>query len=150
MNETVAIASDHGGRELKHLISEFLKSKDITVLDLGVGLDESKSVDYPDFAETLAISVNANEAQKGILICGTGIGMSIAANKIAGIRATLVWDEFTARMARKHNNSNVLCLGERVLNHSRALDLVTIWLDEDFEGDRHQKRLDKITAIESK
>lgn len=150
MKSRIAIASDHGGRELKHLVSEFLKSLEVDVVDCGVPRDDASSVDYPDYAEKVTHCINNGEAERGILVCGTGIGMSIAANKVDGIRATLVWDEFTAKMSRLHNDSNVLCLGERVLNHSRALDFVKIWLDAEFEGSRHQKRLDKITALQSK
>ncbi|WP_132324155.1 ribose 5-phosphate isomerase B [Pseudobacteriovorax antillogorgiicola] len=145
----IGIASDHGGRELKHLVVEFLDSQNIEVQDYGVARDDATSVDYPDYAEKLAKDVAAGKCERGILICGTGIGMSIAANKVAGIRATLVWDDFTAKMSRLHNNSNVLCLGERVLNHHRALDLVQIWLEASFEGSRHQRRLDKISALET-
>lgn len=150
MSTSIAIASDHGGRELKHLVTELLKSQNIEVIDFGVAKDDGTSVDYPDYAEKVAQCVSSNEADRGILICGTGIGMSIAANKVSGIRATLVWDEFTAKMSREHNDSNILCLGERVLNHHRALDFVKLWLDTEFGGSRHQRRLDKIKALESK
>ena len=146
----IGIASDHGGRILKQEVVEFLKTLDVEVHDFGVPIDDASSVDYPDFAEQLARDVSDKKLERGILICGTGIGMSIAANKVPGVRATLVWDEFTAKMSRLHNNSNVLCLGERVLNHTRALDFVRLWVETEFEGSRHQRRLDKITDIESK
>lgn len=149
MSETIAIASDHGGRQLKQKIKELLQSLKLTVQDFGVPPDDALSVDYPDFAKQVAKAVADQKADRGILVCGSGIGMSIAANKIKGIRAALVWDEYTARMSRAHNNANILCLGERVVNHDRALDFVKIWLETAFEGDRHQKRLDKIHNMES-
>lgn len=146
----VAIASDHGGRLLKAKIIEFLAEANVAVLDHGVGPAESASVDYPDFAQMVSKSIQAGEVEAGILVCGTGIGMSIGANKFEGIRAALVTDEFTSRMSREHNNSNIICLGERVLNHDRALDYLSIWLNTSFEGDRHQRRLDKVSEFESR
>lgn len=148
MSERIGIASDHGGRVLKEKVIRFLRSLGHEVVDFGVPVDDADSVDYPDFAQTLAKEVSVGQLPRGILICGTGIGMSIAANKISGIRAALVWDEFTARMSRLHNDANILCLGERVLNHDRALDYLHIWLKSEFEGKRHQTRLDKIRALE--
>lgn len=148
MNATIGITSDHGGRELKHLVSEYLRNQGYEVLDLGVDRHDGTSVDYPEYAAKLAHEVASGNVQRGIAICGTGIGMSIAANKVAGIRAALVWDEFTARMARQHNDANILCLGERVLNHTRALDLVRIWLETPFEGGRHLQRVKKIADLE--
>jgi ribose 5-phosphate isomerase B len=148
MSERIGIASDHGGRVLKEKVSQYLRSLGHEVVDFGVPVDDADSVDYPDYAQTLAKEVSLGQIPRGILICGTGIGMSIAANKISGIRAALVWDEFTARMARLHNDANILCLGERVLNHDRALDYLHIWLKSEFEGKRHQTRLDKIRALE--
>ncbi|MFW7380084.1 MAG: ribose 5-phosphate isomerase B [Oligoflexus sp.] len=149
MSDSIAIASDHGGRQLKQKIIELLQSLNLTVQDFGVPPDDPTSVDYPDFALQVAQAVAGQKVTKGILVCGTGIGMSIAANKVQGIRAALIWDEFTARMSRAHNNANILCLGERVVNHDRALDFVKIWLETPFEGDRHQRRLDKIHSLES-
>ena len=146
--QKVAIASDHGGRQLKAKVIAFLESKGIKVSDFGVPTQDDRSVDYPDYAAKVSQAVASGDAPRGILICGTGIGMSIAANKFAGIRATLVTDEFTARMSREHNDSNVLCLGERVLNHDRAIDLVQIWLETTFADGRHQSRLDKIQNLE--
>ncbi|HYX33607.1 MAG: ribose 5-phosphate isomerase B [Pseudobdellovibrionaceae bacterium] len=148
MSERIGIASDHGGRVLKEKVSQYLRSLGHQVFDYGVPVDDADSVDYPDYAQTLAKEVGQGQLPRGILICGTGIGMSIAANKISGIRAALVWDEFTARMSKLHNNANILCLGERVLNHDRALEFVNIWLNSEFEGSRHQNRLDKIRALE--
>ncbi len=148
MSERIGIASDHGGRVLKEKVSQYLRSLGYQVVDFGVPVDDADSVDYPDYAQTLAAEVSLGQLPRGILICGSGIGMSIAANKISGIRAALVWDEFTARMSRLHNDANILCLGERVLNHDRALDYLHIWLKTEFEGKRHQTRLDKIRALE--
>ncbi len=150
MDRIIGIASDHGGRELKYYIAEFLKTIPLEVKDYGVPYEDSTSVDYPDYASALSLDIANQNISSGILVCGTGIGMSIAANKMKGIRATVVWDEFTARMSRAHNDSNILCLGERVLNRYRAEDLVRIWLDTPFEGHRHQQRLDKIRALETK
>jgi ribose 5-phosphate isomerase B len=148
MSERIGIASDHGGRVLKEKVSQYLRSLGYQVVDYGVPVDDADSVDYPDYAQTLAREVSQGHLPRGILICGTGIGMSIAANKISGIRAALVWDEFTARMSKLHNDANILCLGERVLNHDRALEFVKLWLNTEFEGSRHQNRLDKIRALE--
>ena len=142
------IASDHGGLELKEAIKSSLADRNIEVRDLGTM--NSDSVDYPDFAESLAVALTRGEAEKGILICGTGIGMSIAANKFPGIRAALITDEFTARMSKEHNNANVIVMGGRVLKPEQARAMVDAWLEADFEGGRHQNRLDKITQIEKK
>ncbi|MCD6188310.1 MAG: ribose 5-phosphate isomerase B [Desulfuromusa sp.] len=144
----LVVGSDHGGYELKLAILELLQERAIEAADFGT--DGSASVDYPDFAAKVAGAVSSGEAQLGILICGTGIGMSISANKFAGVRAALVHDEFTAQMAREHNNANILVMGGRVLSPQQGKKLVEIWLDTEFEGGRHQKRLDKISAIEQK
>jgi ribose 5-phosphate isomerase B len=144
----VIIGSDHGGLALKTALESYLKRRGFDVSDAGT--DSDASVDYPDFGQKVAETVIAGEAELGILICGTGIGMSIAANKIPGIRAALVTDVFMARMAKEHNNANVLVLGGRVLDEQKACDLVGAWLDATFEGGRHQSRLDKITALEKK
>ena len=144
----IIIGSDHGGLILKTALNSYLVRRGIKVTDAGTISDAS--VDYPDFGQKVAEAVIAGEAELGILICGTGIGMSIAANKIPGIRAALVTDVFMARMAREHNNANVLVLGGRVLDEQKACDLVGAWLDATFEGGRHQARLDKITALEKK
>lgn len=146
MTDKIFLASDHGGVILKDKIQHYLKSKNIDVTDLGPEINVS--VDYPDYAQKLTAEVLKSNDNRGILVCGTGIGMSIAANKVDSIRATLVWNEFTAKMSREHNNSNVLVLGERVINHDRALDYVDIWMRTEFGGDRHQKRLDKISKLE--
>lgn len=144
----IIIGSDHGGLALKTALNSYLKRRGFDVTDAGTNGDAS--VDYPDFGQKVAETVIAGEAELGILICGTGIGMSIAANKIPGIRAALVTDVFMARMAREHNNANVLVLGGRVLDEQKACDLVGAWLDATFEGGRHQARLDKITLLEKK
>jgi ribose 5-phosphate isomerase B len=140
------IASDHGGVELKETVKEFLTARGLEVTDLGT--DGDTSVDYPDFGEKLARQISQGAQAKGILICGTGIGMSIVANKFPRVRAALVTDEFMAKMAKQHNDANILVLGGRVLDSQRALTMVAAWLDADFEGDRHQRRLDKIRDIE--
>jgi ribose 5-phosphate isomerase B len=145
----IALGSDHGGYNLKQALIPFLQARDIHVADAGTNNSED-SVDYPDFAERVALLVSHAEADAGILICGTGIGISIAANKVPGIRAALVTDVFMARMAREHNNANILVLGGRVLDEQKACDLVGAWLDAAFEGGRHQGRLDKIAEIEKK
>lgn len=144
----IIIGSDHGGLALKTALNSYLKRRNVHVLDAGTSSDAS--VDYPDFGQKVAEAVIQGDAELGILICGTGIGMSIAANKIPGIRAALVTDVFMARMAKEHNNANVLVLGGRVLDEQKACDLVGAWLDATFEGGRHQARLDKIAALEKK
>lgn len=144
----IIIGSDHGGLALKTALTSYLKRRGCHVTDAGT--DGDASVDYPDFGQKVAEAVVAGEAELGILICGTGIGMSIAANKIPGVRAALVTDAFMARMAKEHNNANILVLGGRVLDEQKACDLVGAWLDGTFEGGRHQARLDKIVALEKK
>jgi ribose 5-phosphate isomerase B len=144
----IVIGSDHGGLNLKVALKSYLSRRGVDVSDAGTETDES--VDYPDFGQKVAEAVIAGQAELGILICGTGIGMSITANKIPGIRAALVTDVFMARMAKEHNNANILVLGGRVLDEQKACDLVGAWLDATFEGGRHQGRLDKITVLEQK
>ncbi|WP_252314667.1 ribose 5-phosphate isomerase B [Sinobaca sp. H24] len=142
----VAIGSDHGGYNLKEEIKTMLSNKGIEIDD--VGCDCADSVDYADYAVPVAEKVAAGEADRGILICGTGIGMSIAANKVNGIRCALVHDLFSAKATRAHNDSNVLAMGERVIGPGLALEIAETWLDTDFEGGRHKKRIDKVSAIE--
>jgi len=142
----IALGSDHGGLELKEAIKELLRERGIAVVDCGT--DNGNSVDYPDFGEKVASKVSSGEVERGILFCGTGIGMSIVANKYPRVRAALVTDPFMAQMAKEHNNANILVLGGRVLDVDKARDMVSIWLDSTFEGGRHQGRLDKITALE--
>ncbi|MCM2263615.1 MAG: ribose 5-phosphate isomerase B [Desulfuromonadales bacterium] len=143
----VVIGSDHGGLELKSVLCEALRQRGLEIADLGT--DNGDSVDYPDFAEKVAGAVSRGEAERGILICGTGIGMSIVANKFPGVRAALVTDEYMARMAKEHNNANVLVLGGRVLEAMTACRIVGVWLDAVYEGGRHQRRLDKIAQLEA-
>ena len=138
----VIVGSDHGGFNLKNTIVSELKEKGVDMTDFGPG--SADSVDYPDFAKPLAEKVAAGEYDKGILICGTGIGMSISANKVKGIRCALVHDTFSARATREHNDSNILAMGERVIGKGLASDIVDIWLNTEFEGGRHEKRVRKI------
>lgn len=142
----IGIGSDHGGYELKKIIKEYLDEKDIEVIDYGT--DSSESVDYPDFGKLVAQGVVSKEVDRGIVICGTGIGISIAANKVKGIRAALCNDSYSARMSMEHNNANVLALGARVLGEGLALDIVATWINSQFEGGRHQRRVNKISDIE--
>lgn len=142
----LAIGSDHGGWELKGEILRFLNTiADIKVEDYGTfGKD---SVDYPDFGRRVAEAVSSGMAERGILICGTGIGMSIVANRFPNVRAALCHDHFTAMMSRLHNNANILVMGERVVGKGVALDIVRTWMETEFEGGRHQKRLEKIEGL---
>jgi ribose 5-phosphate isomerase B len=142
----IAIGSDHGGFELKSAIKRLLEERGLTYDDCGT--DNGDSVDYPDFGEKVARKVASGAAVKGILVCGTGIGMSIVANKFPHVRAALATDPFMARMAKEHNNANILVLGGRVLDQGLAVEMVATWLDATFEGGRHQGRLDKIAALE--
>ncbi|MFA7060152.1 MAG: ribose 5-phosphate isomerase B [Pedobacter sp.] len=144
----IVIGSDHGGLNLKTALKSYLTRRELQVSDAGT--DTDASVDYPTFGLKVAEAVANGSIKSGILICGTGIGMSIAANKVPGIRAALVTDVFMARMAKEHNNANILVLGGRVLDEQKACDLVGAWLDASFEGGRHQNRLDMISAIEKK
>ncbi len=139
----ISIGSDHGGYELKELIISFLQQPNHEVVDMGCFTNAS--VDYPDFAEKVCQSVRAGESEQGILICGTGIGMSIAANRYRDIRAALCHEAFTARMSREHNNANILCLGARVIGIEIALDIVRTWINTEFSGGRHQRRLDMLS-----
>jgi len=140
---TLAIASDHGGFHLKAAVMKALSSWGIAYEDLGT--HDTSSCDYPDYAHLVAKGIEEGRYDRGILICGTGIGISMAANRHPGIRAALVTDTFSARMSRAHNNSNVLCMGGRVVGEGLALDLVKIWLDTAVEEDpRHVRRIAKI------
>ena len=136
----VAIGCDHGGIDLKKQVVHQLQHDHIQVLDLGC--DSHDSVDYPVFARAVCASVLNGEADFGILICGTGIGMSMAANRFKGIRAALCHELFTARMSREHNNANVLCLGARVVGPGLALEIVKTWLRTEFGGSRHLRRIE--------
>jgi len=143
----ITIGSDHGGLELKTALTAMLQERGLVVEDYGTS--NGDSVDYPDFAIKVAGAVSRNEVQLGILICGTGIGMSIVANKFPGVRAALATDEFMAQMAKEHNNANILVLGGRVLAVDAAIKMVNVWLDSVYEGGRHQRRLDKIAQVEA-
>lgn len=138
----VAVGSDHGGFEYKAKIINYLKEHNFEYEDVGTFTKDS--CDYPIIAKKVANKVVSGEADKGILICGTGIGMSITANKVKGIRAALCSDTFSARATRAHNNSNILCLGERVIGDCLAIDIIDVWLHTEFEGGRHQRRIDEI------
>lgn len=144
MNKIV-IGNDHGGFQYKEIIKNYLTEAGYEVIDMGT--DSSESVDYPDFAKKVSETVD-QEKILGILICGTGIGVSIAANKMPGIRAALCHDTFSAKMARRHNDSNVLALGQRVIGEGLLLEIVETWLNEEFEHGRHEKRVNKIKALE--
>lgn len=142
----VAIGSDHGGINLKKTIKDYLEGRGFEVKDFGT-YDQS-SCDYPDIAKVVCDGVISGECEKGILVCGTGIGMSIAANKVNGIRAAHVTDTYSSRMAKEHNNANIICLGERITGCDLAVEIVKAYIDAEFGGDRHQKRVDKIMALE--
>ena len=135
----IALGCDHGGFGLKQEILSYLQQAGYAVNDLGCHSEES--VDYPDFAERVCAAIGSRKADRGILICGTGIGMSMAANRYHHIRAALCQEPFSARMSREHNDANVLCLGGRVLGPSLALDIVRVWLATEFAGGRHLRRI---------
>lgn len=143
----VALGADHAGVTLKVKLKEFLDKRNVAYKDFGTTSKES--VDYPDYALQVAQSVASGAAELGILVCGSGIGMAIAANKVKGIRAAPVADTSGAQLARQHNNSNVLALGSRNLSVDNALEIVDMFLSTPFEGGRHLRRLDKIDAIEN-
>ncbi len=138
----VVIGSDHAGYEYKEKIIDYLNARNIPYTDIGTHTKES--CDYPVIARSVCERVISGKSNRGILICGTGIGMSIAANKVRGIRAALCSDTYSARTSRAHNNANVLCLGERVIGEHLMLDIVDIWLHTGFEGNRHKRRVDMI------
>ena len=142
----IAVGCDHGGLEHKNAIAEHLKSEGFEVEDFGIY--ENKSVDYPEIALKVANSIKNGENELGILVCGTGIGMSLAASKVNGIRAAACSEHFSAKYTRLHNNSNILCLGGRVIGIGTALELCDIFVNTEFEGGRHQRRIDMITEIE--
>lgn len=142
----IVLASDHGGFELKEAIKKHLIKKGYDINDIGV--NDTKSVDYPDYGKKAALMVAGKEADRGIIICGTGIGISIAANKVKGIRCALCTNEYMARMSRMHNNANMLAIGGRVTGVGLAEDMVDVWLSTEFEGGRHEIRVNKIMDIE--
>lgn len=144
----IAIGSDHGGFKLKEEIKIHLEKKGIEVEDFGTHSEES--CDYPDIALLVGENVVAKKSELGILVCGTGIGISIAANKVPGVRAALCSDTFSAHATREHNNANILALGQRTVGAGLALDIVDTFINAKFEGDRHLRRINKITEIENK
>ena len=143
----IALGSDQGGFELKQEIIRHLNERGLEFKDYG-SYDE-KSVDYPEYAKKVAEAILAGECDKGILICGTGIGMSIAANKVKGIRAAALSDHFSAKYTRLHNDTHIVCLGGRVVGVGTAIELADIFVSTEFEGGRHKNRIDKIAAIEN-
>jgi ribose 5-phosphate isomerase B len=142
----VAVGSDHAGFELKELVKRYLLGSGFEVHDLGTS--STDSVDYPDFAKAVAFEVRDGHADLGILMCGTGVGVCITANKVKGIRAAAVWDPQIAKLARQHNDTNVLCLPGRDMEHSAALELAKAWINATFEGGRHRRRVEKIAELE--
>jgi ribose 5-phosphate isomerase B len=142
MPQTVSIGSDHAGYDLKVLVTEHLAERGFTVMD--VGPYDTESVDYPDYAVKVAGAVLGGEADAGILICGTGIGMCMTANRFKGIRAALCHDHFTASATRRHNDANILCLGGRLIGPDLAMEIVDTFIDTPFEGGRHERRINKI------
>ncbi|GIN86502.1 putative sugar phosphate isomerase YwlF [Heyndrickxia sporothermodurans] len=142
----VALASDHGGIHIREEIRNLLEEMGVEYQDFGC--DCETSVDYPDYALPVAQKVANGEFDRGILICGTGIGMSIAANKVKGIRCALAHDVFSAKATRQHNDTNMLAMGERVIGPGLALEIVKVWLTTDFEGGRHTRRIEKVTKFE--
>ena len=146
MVSTIALGADHAGYELKEALKAWLINHAYHVLDLGT--HSTESVDYPDYAALVGESVADHKVERGLLVCGTGIGMSMAANKIPGIRAALCGDLYTARMSREHNDANVLVLGGRLMGADMAADILHAWLEADFAAGRHARRVDKIADIE--
>lgn len=144
----IAVGADHGGFRRKEDIVKYLKSLGHSVKDMGAVSEDS--VDYPDYARHVARAVKSGRAKRGVLVCGTGIGMCIAANKVPGIRAASVWSEKTAKLAAEHNGANVLCLSGRLFKAPALRRMVKAWLSTPFGGGRHQRRLDKISAMEKK
>lgn len=142
----IAIGNDHAATDMKNEIMQHLKDRGCEVVN--VGTDGHESVDYPDYAKKVCDKVLSGEADLGIAICGTGVGISIACNKVKGIRAVCCSEPFSAKLSRQHNNSNVLCFGARVIGPELAKMIVDEWLDAEFQGGRHQLRIDKISALE--
>lgn len=144
----IALGADHGGFQLKEAVKEHLQKKGHEIIDCGT--DSDRSVDYPEYGFMVGKTIICEEAQLGIVICGTGIGISIAANKVRGIRAALCTDGYMAKMAREHNNANILALGARVLGSGLALEIVDTFIATNFSGSRHARRVDQITGYESR
>ena len=146
MVSTIALGADHAGYGLKEALKSWLINHGYQVLDLGT--HSTESVDYPDYAALVAESVADHKVERGLLVCGTGIGMSIAANKVPGVRAALCADLYTARMSREHNDANVLVLGGRLMGADMAADILQAWLETAFAGGRHARRIEKIADVE--
>jgi ribose 5-phosphate isomerase B len=146
-NQPIALASDHAGYPLKEYVKEILEELNISYTDFGT--NSTESCDYPDFASKAACSISKGDCAQGIFCCGSGVGVSIVANKIPGIRAALCHDEESSKLAREHNNANVLCMGARVVERSLAKKMVEAWLNANFEGGRHERRVEKISLVEA-
>ncbi len=144
----IGIGNDHAGLGLKEEIMRYLKDNNFDIVDYGT--NGTESVDYPDYGLKVAQAVAEGECERGIVICGTGIGISVSANKVPGIRAALCTNCFMARMSREHNDANILALGERVVGAGLALEIIDVWLKTEFAGGRHQTRVEKIAGIEKK
>ncbi|WP_077369521.1 ribose 5-phosphate isomerase B [Anaerosalibacter sp. Marseille-P3206] len=144
----IGIGSDHGGYELKEIIVKYLEDEGIEYVDYGT--NSLDSVDYPEFGQKVAEAVKNKEVDRGIIVCGTGIGISISANKVPGIRCALCGDTYSARMSIEHNNANMLALGGRVVGRDLAIEIVSTWLKAIFQGGRHERRINKISDIERK
>lgn len=141
----LAMAADHGGYEMKETIKTYLEDKGYTILDLGT--HSCDSVDYPNYGKACGEAVTSGKAEAGIVFCGTGIGISIAANKVKGVRCALATDPYMAEMGKKHNNANMLALGGRILGEEQARKIVDAWLSAEFEGGRHQRRVDMLDEM---
>ena len=146
MVSTIALGADHAGFQVKEALKAWLIEQGYEVVDYGIHSPES--VDYPDYAAQVAEAVADQKVERGVLVCGTGIGMAITANKVAGVRAALCSDLYTARASREHNDANVLALGGRLMGPEVALDILRMWLATDFAGGRHRRRVDKIADLE--
>jgi ribose 5-phosphate isomerase B len=146
MTKKIALAADHAGFEEKEKIKTTLDELGVEYVDMGT--NSSDSVDYPDYARKVAEAVSSGEYEQGLLVCGSGTGMAIAANKVKGVRAAVAWNPDIARLARQHNDANVLSLPARFMSENDAAGVVKAWFDADFEGGRHEKRVEKITEIE--
>ncbi len=144
----IGLACDHAGFELKEELKGFLKSLDVKAIDMGTFNEDS--VDYPDFGALVAEKVSRGELERGILICGTGIGMSIVANKFPGIRAAVANDLYSSRCSREHNDANILIVGGRIVGKELAKEIVKVWLETPFAGGKHKRRIEKIEALERK
>jgi ribose 5-phosphate isomerase B len=144
----IALGADHAGWPLKEVVKAWLSDRGHEILDFGT--HTADSVDYPDYATLVADAVSSGRAERGVLVCGTGIGMAIAANKVPGVRAASCADTHTARMAREHNDTNVLALGARLIGNETAIEVARVWLETPFAGERHARRVAKLAAIERK